>query len=721
MTLEADYAERVYAGVLGKLIGVYLGRPFEQWTYDRIMEQLGEINYYVHEQLGVPLVVTDDDISGTFTFLRALEDYGNSANVTAEQIGKGWLNYLIENDTILWWGGMGNSTEHTAYMRLKEGIPAPQSGSMELNGKVVAEQIGSQIFIDGWAMVAPNNPDLAVELAKRAASVSHDGEAIYGAQVLAAMESLAFVEADTNKLLDAAVKYIPESSIIYQMIADIRKWHKQETDWRKTREKIVANYGYEKYGGNCHIVPNHALMILALLYGDDNFQKTQMILNTSGWDTDCNAGNIGCLMGIKNGLSGLEAGPDFRGPVADKLYIPTADGGRSITDAVTEAFHIINMGRALVGKTAIKPKNGARFHFEMPGSVQGFEPEDRVEVRGTLELENVAGHSLFGKRSLAMHYNGLSVGRVARAATPTFIPSLEVAKYFEGRGYKLLASPTLYSGQKIMARITANSDNSEVVNCCLYIRSYAEEDELIITRSETLELAAGNTKELEWIVPDTDSSPIAFVGVELSGKKGVAGSVYLDYLSWEGAPDLSLGRPSYKKRDFRKLGENGMMWKRAWINGLDHALRIETADFWPETYRLIQNSGRGLISQGSKDWTDYQISARLTPHLCKAGGIAVRVQGMRRYYAFMCDLKSMKIVRTFDEDTVLAETTSGWTFGEPYNLNLKVEGNRLTASLNGEIVLQAVDEANKLTGGGVALISEVGRIGCDSVEVRPIM
>ena len=721
MTLEEDYAERVYAGVLGKLIGVYLGRPFEQWTYDRIMEQLGEINYYVHEQLGVPLIVTDDDISGTFTFLRALEDYGNSANVTAEQIGKGWLNYLIENDTILWWGGMGNSTEHTAYMRLKEGIPAPQSGSMELNGKVVAEQIGSQIFIDGWAMVAPNNPDLAVKLAKRAASVSHDGEAIYGAQVLAAMESLAFVEADTNKLLDAAVKYIPESSIIYQMIADIRKWHKQETDWRKTREKIVANYGYEKYGGNCHIVPNHALMIFALLYGEDNFQKTQMILNTSGWDTDCNAGNIGCLMGIKNGLSGLEAGPDFRGPVADKLYIPTADGGRSITDAVTEAFHIINMGRALVGKTAIKPKNGARYHFEMPGSVQGFEPEDRVEVRGTLELENVAGHSLLGKRSLAMHYNGLSVGRVARAATPTFIPSLEVAKYFEGRGYKLLASPTLYSGQKIMARITANSDNSEVVNCCLYIRSYAEEDELIITRSETLELGAGNTKELEWIVPDTDSSPIAFVGVELSGKNGIAGSVYLDYLSWEGAPDLSLGRPSFKKRDFRKLGENGMMWKRAWINGLDHALRIETADFSPETYRLIQNSGRGLISQGSKDWTDYQISACFTPHLCKAGGIAVRVQGMRRYYAFICDLESMKIVRTFDEDKVLAETTSGWTFGEPYNLNLKVEGNRLTASLNGEIVLQAVDEANRLTGGGVALICEVGRIGCDGVEVRPIM
>ena len=59
MQLPSDYAERVYAGVLGKIIGVYLGRPFEGWTYDRIMKELGEIWYYVHEQRHVPLIVTD--------------------------------------------------------------------------------------------------------------------------------------------------------------------------------------------------------------------------------------------------------------------------------------------------------------------------------------------------------------------------------------------------------------------------------------------------------------------------------------------------------------------------------------------------------------------------------------------------------------------------------------------------------------------------------------
>src|SRR2546423_3325352 len=146
MQIPHDYDERVYAGVLGKIIGVYLGQPFEGWSDERIMAELGEIAFYVHERRGVPLIVTDDDLSGTFTFLRALPDYGNSRDPaeggsrsflpTPEQIGRTWLNYIVEGRTTLWWGGLGNSTEHTAYLRLKDGIPAPRSGSSALNGKV---------------------------------------------------------------------------------------------------------------------------------------------------------------------------------------------------------------------------------------------------------------------------------------------------------------------------------------------------------------------------------------------------------------------------------------------------------------------------------------------------------------------------------------------------------------------------------------------------------
>src|SRR4029079_4237695 len=96
------HAERVYAGVLGKLIGVYLGRPFEGWTNREIERRLGEIHGYVGDSSPV---VTDDDVSGTFTFVRALEDFG--ADVTPEQIGRTWLNYVVPERSMFWWGGYG--------------------------------------------------------------------------------------------------------------------------------------------------------------------------------------------------------------------------------------------------------------------------------------------------------------------------------------------------------------------------------------------------------------------------------------------------------------------------------------------------------------------------------------------------------------------------------------------------------------------------------------
>ena len=182
--------------MLGKIIGVYLGRPFEGWSHERIVRELGEIDHYVHEQFNMPLVVTDDDIAGTFSFPRALADNDFSPDLTPAQIGDGWLNYLIDQRTVLWWGGLGVSTEHTAFLRLQNGMQAPASGSEALNGKTIAEQIGAQIFIDGWAMLFPGDPERAADWARRAGSVSHDGEAIYGAQVIAAIEAQAFVERD---------------------------------------------------------------------------------------------------------------------------------------------------------------------------------------------------------------------------------------------------------------------------------------------------------------------------------------------------------------------------------------------------------------------------------------------------------------------------------------------------------------------------------------------
>ncbi len=539
MAIPEDYLERLYAGILGKIIGVYLGRPFEGWTYERILSELGPISYYVNERLGKPLVVTDDDISGTFTFVRALPDFGNSAGITAAQIGETWLNYIVENRTILWWGGFGNSTEHTAFLRLKQGVPAPRSGSIALNGKTVAEQIGAQIFIDSWALVAPGNPRLAFDLSGKAASVSHDGEAVLAAQLLAVMESQAFIEPDINCLLELGLSFIPSSCLVARVARDIRTWRSEHRDWMETRACIEEVYGYRKFRGNCHIIPNHAIVLLSLLYSGDDFATALMIANTSGWDTDCNSGNVGCLLGIKNGLKGIDAGPDWRGPVADRLLISSADGGRSVTDAVSETYEIARIGYALQSiPPPNPPKNGARFHFELPGSLQGFHVEGSDRFPRSVRLENAGGHSRLGNRSLAIHFEELTNDEALRVATPTFMS----AKEAEESHYALMASPTLFPGQTIRAGLTADAGNSALVTCRLYVSFYTGNDLLEISRGPAIDLSAGSFEELTWPIEDLGGAPVANVGIEVVTEKRASGTVYLDYLDWRGVPNTTFGR-----------------------------------------------------------------------------------------------------------------------------------------------------------------------------------
>ena len=693
MPLPPDYLERVYAGVLGKLIGVYLGRPFEGWTYERIVAELGEIRGYVHERFGHPLIVTDDDIAGTFTFLRALPDRGNRRDLSAREIGESWLNYIVERRTILWWGGMGDSTEHTAYLQLKAGIPAPRSGSIALNGKVVAEQIGSQIFIDGWAMVAPGQPDLAADLARRAASVSHDGEAIYGAQALAAMEAQAFVEPDLQRLLDTALHLIPADSLIARLIQDIGAWHAAEPDWRVARSLIAGRYGYDTYGGNCHMIPNHALIILGLLYGGGDLRRSLSIVNTAGWDTDCNSGNLGCLLGIRNGLHGFDGVADLREPVADRLYLSSADGGRAITDALTETYHVVNSGRALAGLAPLVPKQGARFHFEVPGAVQGFQAEDE-----TIRVENVSGHSSLGARALALRYR-LQAGAVGRVSTPTFIPLDMVAE----QHYALMAAPTVYPGQTVRATLSADLADAAPVTCRLFLCAYSANDALLTLEGPSAVLAPGATQMLTWLLPAMDAPTIARIGVAITAAAPAAGTLYLDALTWDGTPDVTFTRPPF----------DGTLWRRCWVDAMDHF-----DAHWPEPFHVSQDEGRGLLLTGTADWTDYQVGATVTPHLAAACGIAARVQGLRRYYALLLRHPGkVQLVRMVESEVVLAEADLGWEYDRGYALRLQVEGPRVRAWLDDELCFDVQDGA--LTSGGVALICEAGRIVTDAVTVGP--
>jgi ADP-ribosylglycohydrolase len=703
MSVPADYLERVYAGVLGKLIGVYLGRPFEQWTYQRILRELGPIEYYVHDRLKVPLVVTDDDVSGTFTFVRALAEHGVKADLSAEEIGKTWLNSIVEHHSILWWGGNGNSTEHTAWLNLQRGMAAPRSGAIATNGQTVAEQIGAQIFIDGWALVAPGQPRLAARFAEAAGSVSHDGESVYAAKLLAAMEAEAFLSADIQHLLDIGLLVIPGHSLIARLVADVRSWHSKLPDWRDARQKIEDQYGYDKFPGNCHVVPNHALIILALLYSAGNFHQAMKIVNTAGWDTDCNSGNVGCLIGVMYGLKGLEGGPDWRGPLADRVLISASDGGYAINDAARIAYDITNLGRQLADLAPLPPpKEGAQFHFTLPGSVQGFMVERDSVQPDLLSIEQVDGP---GGPRLALRFKSLARGRTAAALTPTFTPP----NVGEMRTYHLLASPRLYPGQTIKARAIAEPANTDTVSVALRIKVYGRDDCLFDFDSPSIRLAPGADGLLSWTVPDLDGQPIQQIGVCLTSEGARAdGTVWLDYLGWSGTPRLSLRRPT----------EPGTFWRHSWVNNVSSLSENLTSAF-----RISQDRGSGIIIHGTREWTDYRVSSAVTVHLGASAGLAARVQGLRRYYALLLEPDDrLRLVKMRDDvRIVLAEAPCRWSLEKEVALELEVRGATIAGTVAGSTVLRATDSSSTpFENGGVGLVITEGALSTDQIDVVPL-
>ncbi|HMD81396.1 MAG TPA: ADP-ribosylglycohydrolase family protein, partial [Anaerolineales bacterium] len=351
-------------------------------------------------------------------------------------------------------------------------------------------------------------------------------------------------------------------------------------------------YGYDKYGGNCHIIPNHGLIITSLLYGQGDFNRAQTIVNTCGWDTDCNAGNVGCILGVRNGLAAFEGGYDWRGPVADQLYLPTADGGRAISDALRETDFILDIAHAIRGERWIHPKGGARFHFSLPGSVQGFRSQNN------LKLENTPHPIEIGQRVLTLHYR-LETNETAAFLTPTFIPPEAI----EMPGYGLLASPTLYPGQTVRAVLLADEKNSGPVAVGIQLQCYGQDDKLVAIHGARQDLSPGETIHQEWQIPDLGGAPIAQVGISVSSHEPAEGVIHLDTLSLDGSPNVTFFRPA----------ASGRMWKRQWVNAADFF-----EDEFGETFRVIQNRGRGLVITGTREWTDYSVQASITPHMAKA-------------------------------------------------------------------------------------------------------
>ena len=269
----------------------------------------------------------------------------------------------------------------------------------------------------------------------------------------------------------------------------------------------------------------------------------------------------------------------------------------------------------------------------------------------------------------------------------------------------MVACPTLYPGQTVRARISADAQLSRPVQARLVVMAHGATDALDPYGPEPVLLAPGAEAELSWTVALPAGCPAAWVGLELTSAARVDGTVYLDWLTWAGAPTLRFDPPAH----------NGRKWLATWTQACTSLL-----DGKESLYTVIQNRGTGLVLQGTRDWRDYTARARCQANLAHSFGLAIRVQGLKRYY--LLELAQGGVARLVEmryQRRVLAEAPYDWSLYRWYDLALTVQGSRLCASIDGQTLFDVTLD-DPLEGGGIALVVEEGRLNVNEVEVHAL-
>ncbi len=713
MTMKREYIEKIYAGWLGKIIGIRMGAPVEGWSYEQIKNIYGKLNGY---PVDYKEFAADDDSNGPLFFLRALEDCGRGTDMEAQDVADALLNYAPFEHGFFWWGGYGISTEHTAYLNLRNGIKAPQSGSISQNGRVMAEQIGGQIFIDTWGLVTPGNPDLAAVLAEKAASVTHDGNGVYGGIFVAVCISYAFVECDVCKIIKKGLSYLPENCEYAKVVrAVVAYYEEHRRDWEGCCHFIFENYGYDKYQGVCHIIPNIAVMILALLYGEGDFDKTLNLCNQCGWDTDCNVGNLGTLMGVRGGLSVIDYNK-WRKPINDFLACSSVVGSLNIVDIPYGASYIVKLAASLAGSELPEPyKTICReridsCHFEYPGSTHAIRVRSKhlhtSDIYPKLEyhLQNTDESAATGSRSLKVTANVMQGGENLFIYKKTYY----VPEDFHNSRYDPAFSPVVYPGQTIHGSVML-PEYGQAVLVSLYAK---ERHTQTIYEGDKIELQKGIWENLTFRIPALEGGLIEEIGfcvhVKADRGKGVAVTVLIDDLYVDGSSCYSIQMEKETEECWTIVHREISQFTK--LKGLfyleDGELHLSCGDF-------------GEAYTGKYNWEDYKALFIITPMTGNHHLVNVRVQGAGRCYAaaFLPD-GNIGLLKNMNGYRVLLSKSFDWQCGQEYQVAVRVEHDMIKIEIDGEEVLAYRDAEGPYLKGSIGLgVLEGSHVKCRYISV----
>jgi ADP-ribosylglycohydrolase len=313
---EDQVLNKILGGWLGRCAGCLLGKPVEGLHKEQIEEWLRLSGSYPLNNYFPPLcglskdipdwlkrrssqisvlrghitrMARDDDIDYSIINLHLLETKG--FKFTVVDVGNVWLDSLPYFKVY--------TAERVAYKNLVYGLVPPETATFM---NPYREWIGAQIRADMFGYVTPGLPEMGAELAYRDAILSHVKNGIYGEMFITAMISAAFATSNIEEIINIGLSEIPGKSRLAEAIRKVVAWSKEHSDWRDSWNKINGEYGH--YHG-VHTINNAALVLLGLLYGKGNYEKSIAISVMGGWDTDCNGATAGSILGVMLGADKL--------------------------------------------------------------------------------------------------------------------------------------------------------------------------------------------------------------------------------------------------------------------------------------------------------------------------------------------------------------------------------------------------------------------------------
>lgn len=289
-----DYRDKMAGGWIGQIAGVSQGAPTEFKWKDKIIPE-AEMPAWKPEMINNAFC--QDDLYVEMTFLRTMELYGLTC--TIRQAGIDFANSAYP----LW------CANNAGRSNLRKGIAPPDSGHPQFNK--CPNDIDYQIEADYSGLIAPGIPQAAVSLGEKFGRLMNYGDGLYAGQFIGAMYAEAFFESNPVTLVQKALQAIPAQSQYAEMVRDMLTWYKEDPNdwegcWKKCQKKYRENPNYQKAsngGIDCKI--NGAYVLMGLLYGNRDMDKTITISCRCGHDSDCNPSSSAGILATTIGFDQL--------------------------------------------------------------------------------------------------------------------------------------------------------------------------------------------------------------------------------------------------------------------------------------------------------------------------------------------------------------------------------------------------------------------------------